>query len=49
MEIIRGKAIFPENVSIIEMNAFSQRFDLIEVNIPEGVKIIEKGLLPAAD
>lgn len=43
MEIIRGKAIFPENVSIIEMDAFSQRFDLIEANIPEGVKIIEKG------
>lgn len=43
MEIIRGKAIFPENISIIEMDAFSQRFDLIEANIPEGVKIIEKG------
>lgn len=43
MEIIRGKAIFPEGVQKIEMNAFSQRLDLIEANIPEGVKIIEKG------
>ena len=25
------------------MNAFSQRFDLIEADIPEGIKIIEKG------
>lgn len=43
MEIIRGKAIFPEGVQKIEMNTFSQRLDLIEANIPEGVKIIEKG------
>lgn len=43
MEVIRGKAIFPEGVQKIEMNAFSQRLDLVEADIPEGVKIIEKG------
>lgn len=25
------------------MNAFSQRLDLVEADIPEGIKIIEKG------
>lgn len=36
MEVIRGKAMFPKCVEKIEMNAFSQRFDLIEADIPEG-------------
>ena len=31
------------------MNAFSQRFDLIEADIPEGIKSLKKGLLLAAD
>lgn len=49
MEVTRGKAIFPENIEKIEMNAFSQRFDLIEADIPEGIKSLKKGLLLAAD
>ena len=42
-EIINGTIIIPENIEIIEDNAFVNGTNLISIDIPKSIKAIGKG------